>query len=555
MRRIVLSASIAAACLLTAAHAAPPAASSSNHTYSPAITAADFAASDKAISSDAMQGRKPGTPGAKRATAWIVDQFKRIGLVPANNGKWFQAVPTVSTTLTNTDVALKVDEGGRTQSFAYNKDMIVGTLQAKPHVSLKDSDIVFVGYGVDAPEYNWNDYANQDVKGKTVILLVNDPGFGDHDASLFKGRTMTYYGRWTYKYEEAARQGAAACFVVHDSEAAGYPWSVVVNSWSGPQLALTPSDDPAPHLPVAGWLTTDAARQLFAKAGLDFDKLKAAADHRGFKPVALKAKASITLDNTIVRGTADNVLGMVRGSKRPDEALVYSAHWDHLGMDPKLKGDQIYNGAVDNGSGIAALIELADKFAHDKPAPQRSVLFAAWTLEESGLLGSRYYVAHPVIPLDKTVAEINMDALVPIGKTRNITVVGAGQSQLEDLLKDALSKQGRHTSPEPTPENGFYFRSDHFNFAKAGVPALDTLTGDDLVNGGTAAGDAALADYTKNRYHTVHDNFDPSWDFSGSIEDVQALYMLGDKLANSDQWPKWYQGSEFRAAREKMMSH
>ncbi|HEX5487986.1 MAG TPA: M28 family metallopeptidase [Rhodanobacteraceae bacterium] len=532
-------------------------ASSVGQPFSSAITAQGFRAYDKAISSDEMDGRKPGTPGGERAKNWIVEQFRQLGLEPGNHGSWFQKVPTVSTTLQNPDtVKLSVDEGGGTQTFDFGKDMVALTLQAKPHVAIKDSDIVFVGYGVNAPESDWNDYKGLDVKGKTVVVLVNDPGFGDQDASLFKGKAMTYYGRWTYKYEEAARQGAAMCLIVHTSnEAAGYPWSVVKNSWGGPQLALPQSEDPGPRLPVAGWLTRDAAQRLFAKAGLEFDKLAAEADHRGFKPVDLKATASIALDSKIAHGSADNVLAMIKGTEKPDEVVVYSAHWDHLGEDDSLKGDKIYNGAIDNGTGISALLEIAKAFAKQKPAPKRSVLFAAVTLEESGLLGSLYYTQHPVFPMDKTVADINMDAMDVIGPTKNLQIIGNGQSQLEDMLKAALKQQGRYASPDATPENGFYYRSDHFSFAKAGVPALMTQTGDDMVNGGTKAGRAALDDYTAHRYHTPLDNFDPDWDFSGVVEDTQALYEVGRELAGSDQWPQWNKDSEFRARREKMLEH
>jgi len=558
MRRTALFAVTGALCIATAAQAAPAgAASTTAQPFSSAITAQGFRAYDKAISSDTMDGRKPGTPGGERATAWIVEQFKALGLQPSNHGSWFQKVPTVSTSLENSGkVQLDVTEGGGNQTFDFGKELVASTLQAKPHVAIKNSDIVFVGYGVDAPEWNWNDYKNLDVKGKTVVVLVNDPGFGDNDASLFKGKAMTYYGRWTYKYEEAARQGAAMCLIVHTSDAAaGYPWSVVMNSWGGPQLALPPSEDPAPRLPVAGWLTRAAAQRLFAKAGLDFDKLAAAADHRGFKPVPLKATASITLDSKIGHGSANNVLGMIKGSEHPDQVVVFSAHWDHLGENDALKGDKIYNGAIDNGTGISALLEIAGAFAKQKPAPKRSVLFAAVTLEESGLLGSLYYTRHPVFPMDKTVADINMDAMDVIGPTKNLQIIGSGQSQLEDMLKAALKKQGRFAIPDQTPENGFYYRSDHFSFAKAGVPALMTQTGDDMVHGGTTAGRKALDDYTAHRYHTPYDNFDPKWDFSGVAEDTQALYEVGRELAGSDEWPKWYKDSEFRAKREKEMAH
>ena len=559
MRRIVVSAFIAAACFAASAQAANPPATAGSSTgqspsFTPAITAQGFRDYDKAISSDFMEGRKPGPDGAQRATSYIVEQFRRLGLEPGNHGSWFQTVPTVSATVQDKGtLKLKVSEGGGTQSFAYGSDMVAYDPQDKPHVSIRNSPVVYLGYGVDAPEYQWNDYAGQNVKGKTVIVLVNDPGFGDHDPDLFKGRAMTYYGRWTYKYEQCARAGAAMCVIVHDTGAAGYPWTVVKNSWTGPQLSLPASEDPAPRVPVAAWITTDGARRLFAKAGLDFDKLKAAADHRGFKPVALNAKASIAFDSKIEHGSSKNVLGLVKGTKHPDQVVVYSAHWDHFGRDPKLKGDQIYNGAIDNGTGISALLEIAGAFAKQKP--ERSVLFIADTLEESGLLGSLYYTMHPVFPLDKTVADINMDAMDVIGPTKNLQIIGSGQSQLEDMLKAALKKQGRNASPDATPENGFYFRSDHFSFAKAGVPALMTQTGNDKVKGGTDAGTAALADYTAHHYHTPQDNFDPNWDFRGVAEDTQALYEVGSELADSQQWPQWNSDSEFRAKRQKEMGH
>lgn len=559
MRRIAIAVLIAS-CSFASAQAAdtkPATASSSANAaaaFSPAITAQGFRDYDKAISSDYMEGRKPGTQGAQRATAYIIEQFKKLGLQPGNHGSWFQQVPTVSTTLQNKDgLKLDIAEGGGTQSFAYGSDMVVFDPQDKPQVAIKDSGIVFLGYGIDAPEWQWNDYANQNVKGKTVIVLVNDPGYATNDPKLFKGRTMTYSGRWTYKYEECARMGAAACLIVHDTGGAGYPWTVVKNSWTGPQLSLPASEDPAPRVPVAGWLTTDAARSLFAKAGLDFDKLKTAASKRGFKPVPLKATASITLDSKIDTGSANNVLGLIKGSAKPDEVVIYSAHWDHFGRDPKLKGDQIFNGAIDNGTGISALLEIAGAFAQQKPAPKRSVLFIATTLEESDLLGSLYYTQHPVFPLTRTVADINMDAMDVIGPTRNMQIIGSGQSQLEDMLKATLKKQGRYASPDAVPQNGFYFRADHFSFAKAGVPALMTATGDDEVHGGIKAGRAALADYTAHHYHTPMDNFDPAWDFSGVAQDTQALYEVGSELAADDQWPQWNKGSEFRAKREKEM--
>ncbi len=572
MRRLVLVSLIAvalAACQSHDSDQAPPAASApatstaapvptpvadGPHTFSPEITAGDFARHLKTISSDEYEGRKPGTLGERLTTNYLIEQFKALGLEPGNKGDWVQSVPAVSTTLDNQDtLKLDIAEGGGNEAFAFKTDFVAGTLQARPKVELKDSDVVFMGYGVDAPEAQWNDYDGIDVKGKTLIVLVNDPGWDGNDANLFKGREMTYYGRWTYKYEEAARQGAAAVFIVHQTEPAAYGWNVVQSGWTTPRLDLPESEDPSPRLPVAGWITLEAAHRLFAKAGQDFDALQKQAGTRGFKAVPLKARASITLDSTIAHSISNNVIAMVKGSKRPDEAIVYTAHWDHLGRDETLKGHQIYNGAVDNGTGIAALLEIAGKFAGSNPKPGRSVVFAAVTMEESGLLGSQYYVAHPPFPLAKTVADINMDALPIIGETKDMAVTGMGQSQLEDEFKTVLAAQGRVISGDAAPEKGHYFRSDHFNFAKAGVPALAAGSGQDLVVGGTAAGKAASEDYVKNHYHQPTDVYDPTWNFDGVVKNVQAYYALGEKLANSDTFPEWNPTSEFRAKREAMM--
>jgi Zn-dependent M28 family amino/carboxypeptidase len=527
-----------------------PAVANEKHDFVPDITAGDFAAHLRVLSSDEYDGRKPGTLGERLTTNYIIEQFKRMGLQPGNKGEWIQTVPAVSTELMGQDsVALNVSAGGGTESFAFGKDMVAGTLQAKAEVELKDSDIVFAGYGVRAPEAQWNDFDGVDLKGKTVIVLVNDPGWNGNDASLFKGREMTYYGRWTYKFEEAARQGAEAVFIVHQTQPAGYGWNVVQSSWTMPRLDLPQSEDPAPRVPVAGWLTEDAARRLFARAGKNFDELAAQAGQRGFKAVPLDARASIQLHSNITHSLSNNVIGMVKGTEHPDQAVVYTAHWDHLGHDPKLKGHAIYNGAIDNGTGVAALLEIAGKFAEDKP--RRSVVFAAVTMEESGLLGSRYYVAHPPFPLEKTVADINMDALGIGGPTHDMEVVGLGQGDLEDTFADVLKEDGRTITGDSTPEQGHYFRSDHFNFAKAGVPALAAGTGVDRVDGGRAAGEAAAADYTKNRYHQPTDVFDMRWDFTGVIQDVNAFYKLGARLANDDTWPAWKAGSEFKAERER----
>ncbi len=522
--------------------------------FSPEITAADFAGYDLRLSSDEFEGRKPGTIGERMATTYLIDQFQSMGLKPGNHGSYLQAVPAIETTLRDGDkVTLDVAEGGNVEKFAYRTDAILGTLQAQPEVELKDSDLVFVGYGIVAPQYQWNDYARLDVKGKTVVVLVNDPGYAD--ASLFKGRDMTYFGRWTYKYEEAARQGATGCLIVHDTGAAGYPWQVVVNSWSGPQFSLPPSDDAGPRLPFAGWLTTAAAQRLFAKAGADFDALKKSADANGFKPVPLAAKLSTHFISDIRNIQSTNVIAMLPGTTRPDEAIVYSAHWDHFGKDPSLKGDQIYNGAVDNGTGLSALLEIADAFAHQTPPPQRTILFLAPTMEEAGLLGSRYYTLHPVIPMNKTVADINMDELIPWGRTHDMAIIGLGQSQMDDYLKDALEPQGRVVTADEEPEKGFFYRSDQLNFARQGVPVLYARGGFDKLDGGKTAGRAAYDDFTNNRYHKPADNYDPNWDLSGVIEDTKALYAVGKRLGDESTFPQWAADSEFRSIREASLKN
>lgn len=557
MRHVILIASAVltlAACSEAPPPAPPsaPAAVTAPATYQStfANSGADFAERLKKLSSDEFEGREPGTLGERLTTTYLKDQFERIGLKPGNNGSWFQPVPNIETTLQNTDLTLDVAVGGGNETFAYKTDMVVGNLSAKPEVTLKGSELVFVGYGVNAPEQNWNDYAGLDVKGKTVVVLVNDPGFGNADAELFKGRAMTYYGRWTYKFEEAARQGAAAALIVHETEGAGYGWGVIENSWSGPQFDLPASEDPAPRLDVAGWITKASAERLFGKAGLDFAALRKSADVRGFKPQPLDAKLSVTLRSTIKSGSSDNVVALLPGSGRPDEAIVYSAHWDHLGKDTTRSGDQIYNGAVDNATGVAGLIVIAEAFARQNPPPQRSIVFVAVTLEESGLLGSRYYATHPPIPMDKTVADINMDALNLVPTARNFAVVGFGQSELDTYLKDAAATQGRVITAEESPEKGFFFRSDHFNFARKGVPALYAKGGIDLFEGGVAAGRAAFDDYGKNRYHQPADEYRDGMPLDGATADLEVMYRIGSKLANETSWPQWAADSEFKAARD-----
>ncbi|WP_242101876.1 M28 family metallopeptidase [Lysobacter sp. M2-1] len=541
----------------TATPAPETTAPAGTHVFSDAIKADDFAELVKTLASDEFEGRGPGTPGEEKSVQYIKAQFERIGLKPGNNGDWFQTVPMQETTADET-TTMAIDVNGKPHTLKFGTDMVIGTRTGQPEVKVDASELVFVGYGVDAPEQQWNDYAGVDVKGKTVVMFVNDPGFHVKDPDLFNGNRMTYYGRWTYKFEEAARKGAAAALLIHDTEGASYGWDVVKNSWSGAQYDLRAADDPEPRLPLQGWITGDQARALFADAGLDLDKLRSDANKRGFKPVPMSAKMSVALKSTTSEKSSRNVLGLLPGTGKPEEAVVYMAHWDHLGkhdgeQTPDGKTDVIYNGAVDNATGVAGIIEIAEQMAK-LGKPKRSVLFLAVTLEESGLLGSKYYVAHPAIPLDKTVAVINLDAMGVAGKAKDMTVVGMGNSELEDILKPIAAKQGRTLVEESNPAGGYYFRSDHFNFAKAGVPALYTDAGTDLVEGGKAAGDAAGEDYNDNRYHKPGDEYDPAtWKLDGAIDDLAAVYDVGLQIANGDTWPNWYKDNAFRAARDKML--
>ena len=542
-----------AASVPTAADAPSPAA----HAFDAAIRSADFAEHIRQLASDAFEGRAPGSAGEDKAVEYLKAQFVRLGLQPGNGESFFQAVPMVETTADPATV-LTLEVDGKPRELRFGADMVVGTRSGQPVVSLAGSELVFVGYGVNAPELGWNDYAGIDVAGKTVVMFVNDPGFHTQDPTLFEGKRMTYYGRWTYKFEEAARQGAAAALIIHDSEGASYGWDVVRNGWSGAQFDLSTTDDPAPRLPAQGWLSGDAARALLGDLGHDLDALYKAANTRGFKAIGLQAALSLQLKSTIAHKTSRNVIALLPGAKRADEAIVYMAHWDHLGRHEgghaSNTGDTIYNGAVDNATGVAGILEIAEAFAKPAPPPDRSLLFIAVTLEESGLLGSRYYVAHPSMPLNKTVAVINLDAMPVIGKARDMTVISFGSSQLEDILKPIAGTQGRVLHAEATPEDGFYFRSDHFNFAKAGVPALYAKGGDDLIDGGTTAGQAAQVDYRDHRYHKPGDKFDPAWKLDGVMQDIEALYGVGHELAGSEQWPTWYPGNAFRAAHDKLMN-
>jgi Zn-dependent M28 family amino/carboxypeptidase len=537
-----------------AAPAATPPASAEpaagTHKFDPAITGADFAEHVRVLASDEFEGRAPGSLGERLTVTYLENEFRRMGLQPGNGDSYVQNVPMVKTQVDPAST-LSFDVGETLQSPKFADDMAIGTATAQAEVTVRASDVVFLGYGVKAPEQAWDDYAGVDMKGKTAIVLVNDPGFQRKDPELFKGPAMTYYGRWTYKFEECARQGVSACLIVHDTEAAGYGWEVVRNGWVGAQFDLPMSEDPDPRAPVEGWITHETAVQLFKASGLDFDALRLQAEQRGFKAVPLEAKASVSLRSTVAQGSSDNVLAVLPGTTRKDEAVVFMGHWDHLGVGPEGSGDdRIFNGAIDNATGVAAALEIAGAFAASEQKPERSVLFLIPTLEESGLLGSRWYAAHPVFAPVKTAGVVNMDAM-PIGpRSRDMTVIGYGQSDFDALLADVLKGQDRGPKPEVEPEKGYYFRSDHFNFARIGVPALYSRGGYDLREGGVEAGTARAHDYTANRYHKPSDQFDPAWQYDGIIEDVQALYEVGRRVASGAATPQWSADSEFRAARE-----
>jgi Zn-dependent M28 family amino/carboxypeptidase len=508
------------------------------------------------LSSDAFEGRAPATPGEEKTIAHLIAAFQKAGLQPGNNGSWTQDVPVVEMeTDPSATLTLRDTKNAAPLSLTYGKDMVVWTKRQVQSIGLNNSDVVFVGYGVNAPEWNWNDYAGLDVRGKTVVILVNDPGFASGDATLFNGKAMTYYGRWTYKFEEAARQGASAALIVHETTAASYPWAVVTSSWTGGQVDIDYPDKGLARVAVEGWITTDAARQMMARGGRDFDALKAAANVRGFKPVSLGLNASIILSNKIRTSKSRNVVGVLPGASKPEEHFLYTAHWDHLGRCPADEtGDDICNGALDNASGTAGLIALAQAFGSQKKKPARSLMFVAFTAEESGLLGSQWFAQNPSAPRHKMVGGINMDGLSMFGRTENVVVIGGGKSELEPLLVKYAKKQKRVVEPEEKPEAGSFYRSDHFPLAKVGVPMLYADGGNRLRGKAADAGKKLAEDYTAKRYHKPSDEFSESMDFKAAAEDIDLFYRIGNDVANSSAWPNWYPTAEFRAARDASLA-
>ncbi|SFL19244.1 M28 family metallopeptidase [Lysobacter sp. cf310] len=509
----------------------------------------------KTLSSDEFEGRGPATAGETKTIDYVVAQMKAAGLQPGGDLKdgqraWTQAVPLKRAQIEGTPT-LSVAVDGKPQALSQGNEIAVrAALDGSTAVSIANAPLVFAGYGVKAPERNWDDFKGVDLKGKIAVVLINDPDFESGQGD-FGGKAMTYYGRWTYKYEEAARQGALGLLIVHETDPASYGWATVKNSNTNTMFDVVRDRPGATHPTMEGWIQRDFAVDLFKRAGLDFEALKRQAQTRDFKPVELKGatlSASYQVKSEVI--TSQNIVGRVDGAQRPDETVIYSAHWDHLGVGaPDAKGDKIYNGAVDNATGTAALIEMGRAFAHG-PKPQRSVVFLAVTAEEKGLLGSEYYSSKPLYPLAKTVAVINTDALDPTGPSRDFTTSGSAKQELLDELIDLAKGWNLSYVTDPKPEAGHFFRSDHFPFAKRGVPAISFGSGDDKVDGGRAAGEAAQQAYTADRYHQPADQWEASWSFTGMARDLELLYTLGNGLANSKRWPNWSQDSEFRAARD-----
>jgi Zn-dependent M28 family amino/carboxypeptidase len=502
----------------------------------------------KQLSSDEFGGREPSSKEEPLTTNMLIDGFKALGLEPGNNGSFTQAVPMVSITGTPTKNLTIGDI-----SFEFPKNYVASSRKMSEVNELKDSELVFVGYGINAPEYGWNDYDNIDVKGKTVVVLVNDPGFATQDASLFEGNTMTYYGRWTYKYEEAARQGAAGAIIVHETKPASYGWNVIESSWTGAQYHLPAKEVNEPAIDVEMWISVDKAQELFAKSGKDFYQEKAKAKSKSFKALALDLKANVAVKNSIESSTSNNVIATIKGSEKPDEHVVYMAHWDHLGstiVDGKKK---IFNGAHDNATGTAGLVHIAKAYKMLNKAPKRSITIVAVTAEEQGRLGSRYFANHPTMPLNKIVGLVNMDSLDITGVKSDLTVVGFGKSQLEKYLAKAAKRQNRTLTAELTPERGYYYRSDHFSLAKKGVPALSAGGGSAWVNEEQANIGKRVKAMVAKCYHQACDEYDENWGWQGLVAELQVFFETGYLLAQSDEWPNWNEGTEFKAARDAMM--
>jgi Zn-dependent M28 family amino/carboxypeptidase len=522
-----------------------------------AIDSAQLLARIADLSADSMEGRSPGTPGEEKTVAYLTSAFQSLGLEPGNpDGTYIQNVDLIGYRSTPT---ARFVAGGRTIPMRFPNEYVASSRHDRPNTKVENSEIVFVGYGVVAPEYDWDDYKGVDVRGKTLLMLINDPAVRSEsdtsqlDTAMFKGNAMTYYGRWTYKYEIASEKGAAAAMIIHETGPAGYPYSVVEGSFSREQFDV-PSPNAGDRVPVEGWISLRKAIDLIRAAGYNFDSLKAAAARRDFRPVTLNARASFDVDIDVRRIQSKNVVAKLPGSEMPDEYVIYTAHWDHLGRDSTLQGDQIYNGALDNASGTSAMLEIAEAFTKLDPAPRRSILFLAVTAEEKGLLGAKYYATNPLYPLDRTVANINMDGINQWGRTSDLTVIGLGNSSLDDVLSRVLATDNRTIRPDAEPEKGFYYRSDHFEFAKQGVPALYVDAGTEYIGKDPDYGMRKREEYTSTDYHALSDVIKPDWDLSGAVADARALFRVGYIVAQDPRIPEWKPGTEFKALRDSMLA-
>ncbi|MDO9274906.1 MAG: M28 family metallopeptidase [Lutibacter sp.] len=518
-----------------------------------AINAKDLEKHVIALSSDEFQGRKPFTVGEEKTTQYIANEFKKMGIEGGYDGKYFQNVPSVELNY-SPDKSITINTKNGELILENTKDYIAKTPHIKDTVEIKNAEIVFAGYGIVAPEYGWDDYKNIDVKGKIVLVLVNDPGFATQNKKLFKGNAMTYYGRWSYKYEEAARQGAKGVLVIHSNKPAGYGWEVLTNT-SASGISIQTKDGNAQKCALEGWITDIAAKKLFEKSGLDFDALTKKAETSSFEALSLNCNLNLTIKTQLKFANSKNVVAIIKGTKHPDECIVYSAHWDHFGIGPVHNGDSIYNGAIDNGTALGAMLETAKAFSNLKIKPERSIVFIAITAEETGMIGSKYYVQNGLFPPEKTIANLNFELLLPIGKMKDVTITGFGQSELDSYVEKAAKVQDRYITDEPFPENGMYFRSDHFSFAQAGIPSLFIKGWQDSREHGKEWAKEQINNYWANTYHKPTDQYNPKTaDLSGCVEDAKLFFKIGYQLANESTYPKWNEKSEFKAIREKSMA-
>jgi Zn-dependent M28 family amino/carboxypeptidase len=553
IRHFLAAGALALGSCASADHPAPTTGPAIAAFASPALSANALLEHVRVLSSDAFEGRAPGTNGERLTLEYIERAYAAAGLQPGvtlddGTRSWRQETQLIAATLASPPTLTLTGRDGA-RNYAYATQFSAWTRRLEETVTVENAPLVFVGYGINAPELGWNDYEGVDMHGKIAVILINDPDFETGDDRGFGGRAMTYYGRWTYKFEEAGRQGAAGAIIIHETAPAAYPWAVIQSSTGSARWDVVRPDRGANRAGFDGWMNNEVAMETFRRANLDFNELKQRAQRRGFRAVRMNLTGSMTLNTRIEERATYNVVGVLPGTQRPDETILYSAHWDHLGHCPAIDGDDICNGALDNATGVAGLIELARQYSA-QGRPQRSVAFIALTAEEQGLLGALYYMQHPLFAPRNTVAAINMDGLSNMGRTRDIEIVGFGKSEMDDLITRAVEAQGRRVAPDSSPEAGYFYRSDHLHFAQLGIPVLYTSNGVDMVEGGVERGNAINAAYVANNYHKPSDEVTPDWDMTGATEDLEALYTVGRQVADGNAWPAWRANAEFRAARE-----